>query len=187
MVNIPESAIEIVQMQSVFNDMITKQWLQDVVFTWQWWILVFLMIVPWFLWLQLVDRRRLTAICLFGALVLVTVSWMDHLGTDLILWHYPYKLIPLYTQFVSINYGVLPVAFMLIYQYFLTWRSYIKAILILSIVFSFVAEPALSYLGMYQLLKWQYYYSFPIYIVIALIHRWILENIFKINHKYTKI
>lgn len=43
MVNIPESAIKIVQTQSVFTEMRMQQWLQDVVFTWQWWILVFLL------------------------------------------------------------------------------------------------------------------------------------------------
>ncbi|MDF2633645.1 MAG: hypothetical protein K0R78_519 [Pelosinus sp.] len=187
MVNVPESAIEIVQTQSVFTEMRVQQWLQDVVFTWQWWILVFLMIAPWILWLCLVDKKRLTPICLFGITVLATVSWMDDLGTDLILWYYPYKLVPIYPQLIPINYSVLPITFMLIYQYFPTWRSYIKAMLIMAIVFSFVAEPALSYLGMYKVLKWQYYYSLPIYMLIAISHRLIVEKILTINHQHTKM
>jgi len=187
MVNIPESAIKIAQIQSVFTDMRIQQWLQDVVFTWQWWILIFLMIAPWILWLCLVDKKRLTPICLFGVVVLATVSWIDDLGTDLILWYYPYKLIPLYPQLIPINYTVLPVTFMLIYQFFPTWRSYMKALLIMATVFSFVAEPALSYLGMYRVLRWQYYYSFPLYIIIGISLRWIVEKILTINRKHTKM
>lgn len=187
MVNIPESAIQIVQTQSVFTEMRVQQWLQEIVFTWQWWILVFLLIAPWILWLYFVDKKRLTGICLFGISVLVTVSWMDDLGTDLILWYYPYKLVPVHPQLISINYSVLPVSFMLIYQCFSTWRSYIKAMLMMAIVFSFVAEPALSYLGMYKVLKWQYYYSLPLYLLIGISLRWIVEKILTINRQHTKM
>jgi len=55
---------------------------------------------------------------------------------------------------------------------------------IMAALFSFVAEPALAYLGMYKVLKWQYYYSFPIYMLIAISHRWIVEKVFAINRQH---
>ncbi|GMA98056.1 CBO0543 family protein [Pelosinus sp. IPA-1] len=184
MINIPDSAVKIIQTQSVFTEMRMQQWLQDSVFTWQWWLLVTLFITPWILWWFVVDKKRFPAIVLLGTFVLATSSWMDDLGTDLILWYYPYKLLPVYPQLVPINYAVIPVTYMLIYQYFRPWRSYIMAMAIMAALFSFVAEPALAYLGMYKVLKWQYYYSFPIYILIAISHRWIVEKVFAINRQH---
>lgn len=186
MLPFPESALKIVQAQSVFTDMRMQQWLQNTVFTWQWWLLVVLSIIPWILWRYVVNKKRLTEIVLLGLFVLITATWMDDLGTDLILWYYPYKLLPVYPQLVPINYTVLPVIYMLIYQYFGLWRSYITAITIMAVVFSFIAEPGLNYLGMYELLKWQYYYSFPIYILVGISHRWLVEKILAINAKYSQ-
>jgi len=186
-ITVPESAIKIVQTHSVFTEMRMEQYLQDILFTWQWWLLVFAVIVPWIVWCYIVDRKRLTPICLFGVFVLATCSWMDDLGTDLILWYYPYKLLPIYPQIVPVNYAVLPVTYMLIYQYFPSWRSFIKALLIMAALFSFVAEPALSYLGMYIVLKWQYYYSLPLYMLIGISLRLILERILTISSRHMKL
>ncbi|MDF2572758.1 MAG: hypothetical protein K0R55_4362 [Sporomusa sp.] len=183
MVTIPESAVQIVQTQSVFTEMRVQQWLQDTVFTWQWWLLVALFIAPWILWWCVVDKKRFTAIVLLGTFALATASWMDDLGTDMILWYYPYKLLPIYPQLIPINYAVIPVTYMLIYQYFRPWPSYILALTIMSAVYSFVAEPALDYLGMYKMLKWQYYYSLPIYIFIGIVFRWVVEKVLAINKK----
>ena len=187
MVKVPESAIKLVETHSVFTDMRMQQYFQDILYTWQWWLLVFLLIVPLIVWCYLVDKKRLTPICLFGVCVLATASWMDDLGTDLILWYYPYNLLPVYPQLVPINYAVLPVTFMLIYQYFPTWRSFITAMLIMSALYSFVAEPALEYFGMYKVLRWQYYYSFPIYMLIGISLRWIVEKILAISNQHTRM
>jgi hypothetical protein len=186
MLAVPESAIKLVQIQSVFTDMRMEHWLHHTLFTWQWWLLVALFIAPWIVWKILIDKKRFTAIILLGMFVLATVSWMDDLGTDLILWYYPYKLLPVYPQLIPINYAVLPVTYMLIYQYFHLWRSYITAIAIMAAFFSFVAEPALVYLGMYKVLKWQFYYSFPIYLIVGITHRWLVEKVLAINKKYSQ-
>jgi hypothetical protein len=187
MLQFPESAVKIVQTQSVFTDMRLEQWLQDTVFTWQWWLLVALFIAPWILWCSVVEKKRIAAIVLLGMFALATASWMDDLGTDLVLWYYPYKLLPVYPQLVPINYAVLPVVYMLIYQYFRPWRSYIAAMVVMAALFSFVAEPVLDYLGMYKMLRWQHYYSFPIYVFIAIVFRWLVERIFAINDKYNSV
>lgn len=181
MVDIPKSTNEITHIHSVFTDMRITAWLSDIVFTWQWWILVSLLIAPWILWWRLVDKKRFIEICLLGMFVLATASWMDDLGTELILWYYPYKIVPVYPQIIPINYAVLPATYMLIYQYNSSWRSYIKAVSIMAALYSWVAEPFLSYLGIYKLLSWNYSYSFPIYILIGISHRWILERVISIT------
>ncbi|WP_378953438.1 CBO0543 family protein [Pelosinus sp. sgz500959] len=185
MLNFPESALKLVQIQSVFTDMRMQQWRTDTLFTWQWWLLVALLIIPWILWFCIIDKKRLTEIVLLGMFMLATASWMDDLGTDLILWHYPFKLLPVYPQLLPINYAVLPVTYMLIYQYFRSWNSYLKALTIMALLFSFIAEPALDYLGMYKMLCWQYYYSFPIYVLLGIFFRWLVEKILAINKRYS--
>ena len=186
MIPFAESSITIVQTLSIFTDMRIQQFSHDIVFTWQWWLLVVLLIMPWILWWHVVDKERLSTIVLLGMFVLATSSWMDELGCELILWHYPYKLTPVYPQLVPINYAIMPVTYMLIYQYFSSWRSYITAMTINAALFAFVAEPTLHYLGMYEMLKWQYYYSFPIYIIIAVSHRWLLEKVLAFNTNYNQ-
>ena len=186
MVPFAESSLTIVQTLSIFTDMRMEQWLQETLYTWQWWLLVALLIAPWILWWHVVDKKRFTEIVLLGMFVLATCSWMDEVGCEMILWYYPYKLLPVYPQLVPINYAVIPVTYMLIYQYFRPWRSYIVAMVINAALFSFVAEPSLNYLGMYKLVKWYYYYSFPIYIIIAVSHRWLVEIVLAINKKYNK-
>jgi len=186
MVAIPESALQIQQMHAAFSKLRLEAWLVDTLWTWQWWLLIALFVLPWIVWWHLVDRKRLTEICLFGMFVLATASWMDELGTELMLWYYPYKIIPYYPQLVPINYTVLPITFMLIYQYTSTWYSYVMTMTVMAAVFSWVAEPALKFMGIYTLITWRYSYSFPLYLIIAVSHRWLLEKILATAKKYKK-
>lgn len=186
MVAIPESARQIFAMHETFSKFREQAWIADTWWTWQWWLLVALLFVPWVLWWRLVDKKRLLEICLLGMFVLATASWMDELGTELLLWYYPFKIIPWYPQLFPINYTVLPITFMLIYQYTPKWSSYILAMTAMAALYSFVAEPALEYLGMYKVIKWRFVYSFPLYLLIAFSHRLLLEKIKDITERNAK-
>lgn len=181
---IHESARQVLQAQVEFGRLREEAWLADSLWSWQWWLLVALLVLPWIVWWRLVDRKRLSEICLFGMFVLATASWMDEIGTDLILWYYPYKIIPWYPQLVPINYSVLPIVYMLIYQYAPKWSSYILAMVVMSALFSWGAEPMLAFMGIYQVVKWKFSYSFPVYLLIAISHRWLLERILATSRKY---
>ncbi len=177
MVDIPESAHHIRQMHEIFAKTRAEAWITDNLWHWQWWFMIALILVPWIIWWRLVNKWRLTEIFLFGMLILITASWMDELGTELQLWFYPFKIIPWYPQFVPVNYTVLPVTYMLIYQHYPNWRSYIMAITAMAAIYSWIAEPLLSYMGIYKLIIWHYSYSFPLYILIGFTHRWFLERL----------
>lgn len=162
------------------------KWVSDIVCTWQWWVLVVLLIAPWIVWWRLADKKRLGEICLLGMFVLATATWMDDLGTELILWYYPYKILPAYPQIIPINYAVLPVSYMLIYQYCSPWRSYIRALTIMAALYSWGAEPLLTYMGIYKLLGWKCCYSFLRYILIGISQRWLLERVMAITRQQLK-
>lgn len=186
MLAVPESARQILQMHEVFSNFRKEAWSADVLWSWQWWLLLALLFLPWMVWWRLVDKRRLTEICLLGMFVLATASWMDELGTDLILWYYPFKIIPWYPQLVPINYSVMPITYMLIYQYTPKWSVYVIAMAVMAALYSWIAEPALEFLGMYQVITWKFSYSFPLYLLIAVSHRWLLGKIMSTSEMYGK-
>ncbi|MBP2634639.1 MAG: hypothetical protein H6Q72_546 [Firmicutes bacterium] len=184
MVQVPESAEKIRQMHETFTQVRMEVWLTDNLWHWQWWVLIAIFFLPWIVWWKLVDKSRIIEIFLFGMIMLITAGWMDEIGTELQWWYYPVKVIPWYPQLVPVNYTVLPVTYMLIYQYFSKWRSYVTAMMVMAAVYSWIAEPLLSYMGIYKLIIWKYSYSFPIYILIAIIHRRFLEMLLSINRKH---
>ncbi len=48
---------------------------------------------------------------------------------------------------------------------------------IASAVMSFICEPFAVYIGMYRLLAWRYIYSFPIYIALYVLAKFVTEKI----------
>lgn len=163
-----------------------QQWLNHDLYTPQFWLLIFLMIVPWFIWWKIVRKNRLCEILLYGMFVLTIVTTLDEFGCQLILWEYTYDVEPLFPRLIPVNFTVLPVAYMLIYQYFGTWRSYLIANVIMATLFSFVAEPILVWIGIYKLYNWEYAYSLPIYVVIAVLVKWLIQAIIKVQRACVK-
>jgi len=140
---------------------------------WRWWVLVALMFVPWFMWAKLVDKKKLLELSFFGMIIMVTSITLDELGFELSLWNYPVDIFLIFLRLSSVDYTVIPVVFMLIYQYFSNWKSFFWSLVALSLIFSFVAEPIIVKLGFYVLIKWMYHYSFIIYIIMGLLAKWL--------------
>lgn len=174
---------EIIEAQKKLVSMQQQEWLNHDLYTPQFWLLIFLMIVPWFIWWRIVRKSRLCEILLYGMFVLTIVTTLDEFGCQLILWEYAYDVEPLFPRLIPINFTVLPVAYMLIYQYFETWRSYLIANLIMATLFSFVAEPILVWIGIYKLYHWEYVYSLPIYVVIAVLVKWLIQAIMRVQRE----
>nr|WP_092069274.1 CBO0543 family protein [Dendrosporobacter quercicolus]NSL47416.1 hypothetical protein [Dendrosporobacter quercicolus DSM 1736]SDL88571.1 hypothetical protein SAMN04488502_1011090 [Dendrosporobacter quercicolus] len=155
--------------------------------TWRWWVLFILLIAHWFIWYKLVDKKRIVELVLFGVIIMVFTITLDEIGFVLSLWRYPVGVIPILPRLTSIDYTMLPIIFMLVYQYFPAWKNFFWALVVLSTVFSFVAEPIVVHLGFYVLIKWLYWYSFPIYIVMGLLARWIVRILIDIERKSCKM
>ena len=56
-------------------------------------------------------------------------------------------------------------------------KPFLIAMIIASAVFSFMVEPIFEYAGLYTTYTWKYYYSFPIYILMALFSKWLMQVI----------
>lgn len=151
-----------------------EYWLQHDLFSIQWWFLLAVFVVSWYVWWRLVDKRRLMEILLFGVTMSFLIYIWDQLGYELNLWLYTRKLFRIIPQAESLDLGILPILHMLVYQYFVRWRSYIIVNIVMAAVMAFIYEPISIGIGIYSMLNWEYVYSFPLYVVkAALIKRFV--------------
>ncbi|MFX4262239.1 CBO0543 family protein [Pelotomaculum propionicicum] len=169
-----------IELRAALRDVNMDHYLQNNVFTFSWWLSLIFVILVWCIWWKRVDKYRLLEIVCYGLLVSVVVIIIDILGVELVLWGYPNMLIPLMPPLFSADIALLPVTYMLIYQYYAEWKEFFIAILITSFVLAFIGEPIAIWLELYEMNNWKHLYSFPIYIIIGLSLKWV---VIKINLK----
>ena len=168
---------EIQEVHHQLYDMRLDYWISHNLFTFQWWLLLFVFIVPWFVWWKFVDKKRVSEILLFGTLLMILVILLDDIGVETHLWSYPYQLINILPRLIPIDQGIIIVAHMFLYQYFTNWKKFVIANTIMAIIFTFVFEPITVWLGIYKLDNWQYIYSLPIYIIKAVLIKALVDEI----------
>ncbi|WLD92764.1 CBO0543 family protein [Alkalihalobacillus sp. AL-G] len=152
-------------------------WREHGLFSPNWWLLLTLLIVPWIVWWFLVDRRRLFKIFAVGMTISAMASFLDTLGIVLGGWIYQVELIPMIPQLLPMDFSVLPIGYMLVYQYFPTWRRFLLASLITSLFGAFIVEPFFVKIDIYQLLKWKHIYSFSGYFILAVFIKWFVDSV----------
>lgn len=170
---------DIIEANEAFTQLKKQYFLDHVLYSHQWWFLVALTITIWVVWMFLVDKYRLVPICLIGLFTGLIAIIMDDFGITMNLWNYQYKLSYLTNQFYTVDLAVIPVSYMLLYQYVPRWKNYIIVLITLSLFGTFIAEPFFVKLDIYVLLLWQHWYSTPIYILIGIIVKWITDNMDK--------
>lgn len=142
-------------------------WLAHVLWTWQWWIQLVLCLVSIFGWIALRKRNSTGRLLLVGFFVLSTSMWLDFLGNSFGLWYYPYKLVPTLPPFFPWE-STIPAEILLILQYKPTLSPWVKAIF-LGVLNAFILEPIAVKMGLYVMVHWSYFFSFPIYVVLYLV------------------
>lgn len=161
-----------VEIQKLLTAMRIDEWLNDDFLQLKWWLLLGLYVLSVLVWRRRLDRTRLPEVMLYAVWSLVLTMGIDEYGEELTLWDYPVDLVPVFPVVGSINLVALPMVYSLVYQRFRTWRSFIRAVIVVTAAISFGLEPALVWAGCFELLNWQYYYTFPVYIAVAILTRW---------------
>ncbi len=173
----PQKYNEILTLQSHIHELQYDYWLKNELFTHQWWALVGVLIIPWIIWWKLVDKRNIAIILAYGLYMMLIITAMDATGSVLHLWIYPITLLPIISNSISIDLGLLTVLQMLIYQYFPRWKAFILAESVFSALLAFIGEPFAEWYGIYLVLHWYHTWSFPIYILKAIVGKWLIEKI----------
>ncbi|MGJ7922314.1 CBO0543 family protein [Neobacillus sp. LXY-4] len=164
------------------NQMIVEAVTDAFLFTWQWWIALVMIILPWTIWLILLNRENAARIFSAGLLVMVLSEILDTFGVSYGKWAYPVKIAPVATINFSFRLSVLPVVVMLLLQYKPRINPFIKAVSF-GVFGAYIGLPILSKIDLYKKLDWAYTYSFLILTVFYLMAHWFsrLNSFEKIN------
>lgn len=166
------------------NKLRQHHWFQHELWAWQWWLLLFITFVPWILWWGLTRKKITKNALIYGLIVMLISLLLDNIGSHLNLWAYQYNLTPFEHQLGPINLAVLPVTFMLVFQFSKSFMSFFINNLLIATGGAFIIEPIFEKIHIYKAYHWHHIYSFPIYIIMPLIIRGIIEYlIFSENKK----
>jgi hypothetical protein len=173
---------DIVNLQHIIWEMKLNKWLHEDVFSWRWWTILMVMIASILIWGRVVDKKRLASIVMFGLIVIVLIVILDIVGYEMALWSYPVELL-IMVPLLEIDFGMLPIIYLLNFQYFTDWKKFIIANIGVAVIFSFVLEPILLWAGFYEVHKWKSIYSLPIYLLIPILAKWWTHTVFKIQYR----
>ncbi|WP_407269632.1 hypothetical protein [Radiobacillus sp. PE A8.2] len=137
--------------------------------TWQFWVVVSLMVLPLILLYFTVDRRRIFELFFFGYTVHLLWTYMDIVLERYGYFVHTYFLTPLFPFALNMTASALPVGFLLVYQYATNHnKNYYLLILIASALFAFGFASIETAIGMMEFRKgMNYFYLFLIDIIIA--------------------
>lgn len=168
---------EIFEAKKHIHTLQLEHWWRYEFLTSQWWLLLALLIIPWIIWWRLVDKTKTAIILAYGIYIMFVVTALDAAGCAGQFWMYPIQLLPIVPDNIGIDWGLLTVSHMLIYQYFPRWKSFIVAEIIFAAVLAFIGEPIAEWLSLYRALNWYHPLSFPIYVLNAVVGKWLIEGL----------
>lgn len=161
-----------------------SQWMDHTLFSLQWWNLIVLIAVSYYLWWTIVDKRRLTQILLFGSFIAVGRIVMDIIGNDAVLWSYDIRETPFSPSPFLHDFTLTPLALMAVYQYCHSWKVFLIWTAVVVGAISFVFFPILTAFNFVTLFNWNYFFSFIFIFGIAVAARLVLLGALSIEHNY---
>ncbi|WHY69508.1 CBO0543 family protein [Neobacillus sp. SuZ13] len=153
------------------NQLIVEAIMNAFLFTWQWWVALAMMVIPWVIWGIFRNRESSARIFSAGLLVMVLSEILDTVGVSFGKWAYPVKLVPVATINFSFRLSVLPVFVMVLLQYKPGFNQYLKAVIFGGLA-AYVGIPVLGMIDLYKKIDWAYTYSFFILTSFYLIAHW---------------
>ncbi|WP_134703454.1 CBO0543 family protein [Ammoniphilus sp. YIM 78166] len=171
--------LELYGLQKKTYDMWTDYWFQYVAGTWQFWVYVAFIIVPLVVLYFYLDRKKAYFLGFYGFCVHMLAAYIDAFGTSKGLWGFPYKAVPVLPASFSIDAVLIPVSFMLTYQWTLNRnKNYYLYLTLLSVVFAFGLKPLLSVLGLFVIFEGTtFFHIFLWYFSGVVLSKWVI-NIF---------
>jgi hypothetical protein len=151
--------------------------------TWQFWVVFALLVVPLIVLYFTVDRKRILEVFFFGYTVHMFWTYIDiAIGRNGYFVH-KYFLTPILPNATNMTASVLPVCYLLVYQYCKNHQKnfYLYSIA-LSALFAFVFASIEEYLGFLEMKKgMNHFYLFLIDIAIVFISYWLTKFILRLK------
>lgn len=120
--------------------------------TWQFWLILAFILVPLVVLYFRIDRRKIFLLGFFGYSIHVIAAYVDALGVRKSWWDYPYIAIPQLPASISIDGALVPVYFILLYQWCLSHKkNYWLYGTLSALGFTFIFKPILIWLDLFEL------------------------------------
>ena len=116
---------QVIRESSSLNANIFSKWLHQELFSYQWFVIVIMVIIAYVLFFALSDKKRLSELLLFGALFAVFIAVYDSVALFAGLWVYYISVFPFYSNLLMGDITILPLLAMLIYQRAHDWRHFL--------------------------------------------------------------
>ncbi|TYP79341.1 CBO0543 family protein [Paenibacillus methanolicus] len=142
-----------------------------------------MLIVPLVILFFKLDRSRVYQIGFYGFAIHVLGVYVDTIGTNYGFWSYPYKMVPILPTSFTLTSSMIPVAFMLMYQ----WLSrkhihYYLGAAGVSAIFVFVVHPIFMWMDMFKMYRgFNYLIMFVNYFSGAIIGKLVLDLFVYLN------
>ncbi|TFB19610.1 hypothetical protein E3U55_10650 [Filobacillus milosensis] len=153
--------------------------------SWQFWVILAMVVIPLIVLIFAVDRRRIFEVLFFGYTVHILWDYInDFLEIHLFFVH-NYFLTTMLPSAFNMTASVLPVAFLLLYQYCTNHnKNFYLLTLVLSGIFAFGAASLEEMIGMVDIKNgFNKFYIFLIDVGIAYIAYWFTRFILKVRKR----
>lgn len=139
--------------------------------TWQFWLMIAMLILPLIVLFITIDKSKLFLILFYTFNIHVWFAYINSYGVRRAFWEYPYSLTPYFPFSLSLDGALVPVAFMLIYQWTLNKKkNFYLYTTGLAAFFSFIFKPLLVSMDLFHLNKGlNYFHLFLLYCLLFLI------------------
>lgn len=170
---------KIVKMRKESADALVDYWIQHSFYTYfEYWIVVALFLAPLIILAYKIDKSKIFLFGFFGYSIHVFSIYSNVIGINKGMWNYPIPGLPMLPA-VSFDASLVPVTFILVYQWTLkNKKNYYLYAIITSVFFSFIMEPLFVYLNLFKLYgDIHHFHRLLVYVTIALIAK-IITNVF---------
>ncbi|MDF2789758.1 MAG: hypothetical protein K0S80_2856 [Neobacillus sp.] len=157
-----------------------KYWQEFSAFdTWQFWFHVVMFVSPLIILYFAMDWKRALQLGFYGFNIHVWFGYFDDFGSTQGLWTYPYKMLPFVAHSLGMDASLVPVLFILVYQWTIKHnKNYYIYTLLLSLFLSFILKPIFVMHNLFKFNTWvNYFHLFLCYIVIIVLSK-VITDIF---------
>lgn len=144
------------------------------------WINVAMLILPLIALLFLIDNSKAFHIGFYGFNIHVWFTYIDAIGIRYALWNHPYQAIPFMPASFGLDAALVPVIYMLTYQWTVNNnKNYYIYLITLSALFAFVFKPFIALFDLFTLNKgFNYFHLFLLYVGMVILSK-VITSIFE--------
>lgn len=172
------------QARTTLHNLILTKWLTEDVFSPRWLGMIAFILFSYVLCLSLLNKRRLSKILLFGSLLSIGMVALEAIGVSFVLWYCSTPIMPIVPCIFASTVTILPLYYMLVYQYTSSWKQFTIWNALTAGVFALVIEPILVHFNIYEIDNWRYIYTLLAVFFIASLARAVTLWIIGIEEKH---